>query len=341
MLRSTRALCAVGLWLLAAPAFAQTVYPSTTDPTAQPSLQPGVATLDGTFDPYADPTQAPSLAPSGDPAAASPWFTPPAWGTPIRLVQNLGFEYTMLGGNGGGIEYLGLDEVEVWGTFALPLAPAMAPFELTPGFATQWWDGPGFPVFPPRTYSAYLDIGWRPQITNHTSLELAVRPGVYSDFRDVDSEAIRIQGKGLVIVAPNNVWQYVAGVLYLDRVDVKLLPAGGVIWTPTPDVRYEILFPQPRFASRLVTYGNLDWWWFLGAEYGGDSWSVATTGGRAQTDYNDIRVFGGLEFKPCPGVAGWRGHIELGYVFDREIQTETGIVTTPDDTLMLRAGLNY
>ncbi len=304
------------------------------------TLQPPVATLgDPQFDPY-DAEQAPSL---GTTPGMGSWLsdvqnTP--WGQPIRLMQSVGVDYTHLGDNGG--RPLGLDELEVHGTFAWPaFGPGIAPLEITPGFAVQFWDGPpGFP-FPPQTYSAYLDFGWRPQLTQHTGLELAVRPGLYSDFRSLGSDAIRIKGKGLFIFTPDTEWQFAAGFLYLDRVDVTLLPAGGAIWTPTPDIRYELIFPQPKLAHRLAVVGDVEWWGYVAAEYGGDSWEVSTVGGRQQTDYNDIRLILGVEFKPVAHEAGLSGRFEVGYVFDREIVAENGASVDVSDTYMLRASLAY
>lgn len=307
--------------------------------TAQPGLQPPVATLgDPQFDAY-DPAQAPALAPSPGMGGLLGDVQNSTWGQPIRLVQNVGLDYTHLGDNGG--SPLGLDEIEVHGTFAWPFRPGVAPLEFTPGFAVQFWDGPPGFEFPEQTYSGYLDIGWRPQITHHSGLELAVRPGIYSDFHKLSSEAIRIKGKGLFIFTASPEWQFVGGLLYLDRVDVKLLPAGGAIWTPTPDIRYEIIFPQPKLAHRLSVVGNTEWWGYIAGEYGGDSWDVDTVGGRMQTDYNDLRLILGAEFKPTVHAAGMSGRIEIGYVFNRELVTAGGAVYDASDTYMIRGSLSY
>ena len=44
----------------------------------------------------------------------------------------------------------------------------------------------------------------------------------------------------------------IAGLIYLDRYDVNILPAGGLIWTPSDDQRHEIVFPRPRLAWRVA-----------------------------------------------------------------------------------------
>ena len=257
----------------------------------------------------------------------------------MRFLRQVRFEYTFLAPNSD----LGLNQLELYGTFVFPFAYQVAPLEITPGFAVQYWDGPPgtnaltTPDLPSRTYSAYLDIGWRPQLTPNLSAELGVRPGVYTDFEETNSDSIRIKGRGLGLYRYSSQWQIVAGVIYLDRFDVKILPAGGLIWTPTPDVRWEILFPQPRLAQRLTTWGNTQWWWYVAGEYGGDGWTIERANGlRDAVDYDDLRLIGGLEFRPAGNLEGLRGQIEIGYIFDRKLKYVSGLRYKPDDTIMLR-----
>jgi hypothetical protein len=54
-------------------------------------------------------------------------------------------------------------------------------------------------------------------------------------------------------------WQWVPerlsllfGVVYLDRNDMPVLPGVGLIWTPNPDWRLDVIFPRPKLASQLV-----------------------------------------------------------------------------------------
>ena len=102
-------------------------------------------------------------------------------------------------------------------------------------------------------------------------------------------------GRGLGVITLTPTVQIAAGVVYIDRVQIKLLPAGGIIWTPNPDARYEILFPNPKLARRWTTIGNTDVWLYATGEYGGGSWTIQRIGFTDQADYNDIRVGGGIE----------------------------------------------
>ena len=64
------------------------------------------------------------------------------------------------------------------------------------------------------------------------------------------------------------------GVWYLNRVEYKLLPTCGVVWSPNDNVRFDILFPNPKYSQRLTAMGDTEWWWYLSGVYGGDAWTI-------------------------------------------------------------------
>jgi hypothetical protein len=141
---------------------------------------------------------------------------------------------------------------------------------------------------------------------------------VYSDFQRVTSECLRFQGYGFgVLTLPNHPnFKVKAGIIYLDRQDIKLLPAGGVIWLPNANMRVELVFPNPEIAMRLPGYSSCEWWAYARGEYGGGSWAIEEGGGVRELDYNDLRFALGLDFK---AVRGLRGRVEAGVSFEREL----------------------
>jgi hypothetical protein len=141
---------------------------------------------------------------------------------------------------------------------------------------------------------------------------------------------------------------------YINRADLKLLPAFGFLWTPNPKTHFDIYFPQPKIASYLTTLGTRDLWWYIGGEYGGGVWLVELDDSSpapglqpADTlmDINDMRVFLGVELTQSGGTGlGKRGaFFEVGYVFEREVV----FVAFPADnysvseTFMLRGGISF
>lgn len=309
------------------------------------------------WDPYGDPAALPpTISPYGghDPQYAAPGACPyGGYGQPLpdgtraprtRLLHEIRIEDTWLARFSD--DGFGVNSTNMFASFAMPFLYNPSPLVITPGFTYHSWDGPdstlflGSPDLPARAYDAYLDTAWRPQVTSWFGADLGVRVGVYSDFNSVTSDSIRIQGRGLAVITFSPQFQIAAGVWYLDRLRVKLLPAGGIIWTPNPDTRLDIVFPNPKLAQRLTTVGNTDIWGYLAGEYGGGKWTIERASGMNDTiDYNDIRVMLGLEWI---NFSGLRGNFEVGYVFDREIVYRSGTPDVkPSDTLMLRLGLSY
>jgi hypothetical protein len=317
---------ALALWTLATPAWCQTP-----DPLSAPPFLPGgefhPTSASGTDLPYAPPA---TLLQEPPPA------TPPA---PAKASwQYLKLDYTFLPGIGH--NDLQIHDIEASATATVPFAAGCAPLLITPGFAAHFWQGPPAPDLPATLYDAYIEFEWRPRLARWLFADLAVTPGVYGDFKDLRSDDFQMRGRGLAIVALSPQLQLVGGVLYVNRLHTKVLPAGGVIWNPDEDTKLNFLFPQPKFARRLATFGDTQWWAYLGGEFGGGRWSVESANDSARAiDYTDARVLIGLE-RLVP--RGLNGHVEVGYVFARRVSFGNNARDyKPDSTLLLRAGFNF
>ncbi len=254
---------------------------------------------------------------------------------PHHLLQALKLDYTWL--PGAGPTGLQIDEEELNATAEVPLADGWAPLRLCPGMAAHFWDGPALPS---SLYDAYVEIGWRPHPAEWLFTDLAVTPGVYSDFKEGRSEKLQLRGRGLAIVAFSSQLQVVAGALYVNRNKTKVLPAGGVIWNPDDDTKLNFVFPQPKLARRLGAWHDIQWWGYLSGEFGGGRLSVEQSDGSvAFIDYSDIRVILGAEWIVPQGV---KGQLEVGFVFDRRVNfTSDTPDFKPGSTLMLRAGFDF
>ena len=169
------------------------------------------------------------------------------------------------------------------------------------------------------------------------------RIGLYTDFSTLITNSIRIQGHGMAVISLSPSFQIKAGIVYLDRINVKLLPAGGLVWTPNNDSRFEFLFPNPRLSQRLTTFGTVEWWYYLRGEYGGDAWTVQRSLpalGVERVGYNDIRVALGLQFERN----GMRnGFIEVGVAFERQILyvEDPASDVYPSTTVFLGGGISF
>jgi hypothetical protein len=265
-----------------------------------------------------------------------------------RFLQRIGVENTWLA-DVGGADAFGMDRLELAATFGIPVMHNIeTPLLVTPGFAFNWLDGPQGdpnavprgPDLPPRVYDAYLDLSWYPQPFEWLGAELGVRTGVWTDFEEVNSDSVRILGRGVGVISVNPNMDFLIGVAYLDRLHIKLLPVVGVHWRPSTEWDLYIVFPNPKLRKRMNSMGNTDWWWYVAGEYGGGSWTVDRVGLSDRFDYNDIRVSLGVEYETATMM---RGHAEVGYVFDREILFNSGMPGRfdPADTVMVRAGIDF
>ncbi len=154
------------------------------------------------------------------------------------------------------------------------------------------------------------------------------------------TDSLRFMGHGLAVLSLTPSVQVKAGAVYLDRNRVKILPAGGLVWMPNPDVRFDILFPNPMASRRLMDLGDTQLWAYVRGEYGGGNWAVQRVDGTFErVDYNDLRVMAGIDFDRAAGLSGL---FEVGVAFDREIVYRSPTPTfRPEPAVVLRAGLVY
>jgi hypothetical protein len=328
--------------------------------TPAPGAASGGIQTPGTWDPYASPS--PSSTPTpllqqdpyfqyGQPAVPAMAMT--------KALQEIHLDYHWFPAQGS--QALGINDVELNATLAVPFYNIETPFMITPGFAVHYWQGPiSLPPQPPtadlpaRTYDVYLGAAWNPQILPWLGGELSFRIGLYDDFvRNITTKSLRYTGTGLGVVSISPSVKLKAGVMYLDRNYIKLLPAGGIVWTPNPDWNFEILFPNPKIAKRLTNTGGTEWWLYFSGDYGGGAWHITratfdddpalqspVAGQFDNFDYNDIRVALGLEFKTYRNL---RGLFEVGGAFSRQIYytSESPANYYPTNTIFVRGGLSY
>jgi hypothetical protein len=318
-----RSLLLFALWSLSLPAWGQGA-PNSVQEEVRPTNASGT---DLNYTPPA--TLVPELSDRQDSPAARP------------LLQRLKFDYTWL--PGAGENGLQINDFELSAAAAVPLREGWAPLLVTPDVAAHFWQGPrsgAAPDLPPSLYDASVEFAWRPRLAPWLFADLAVTPGVYGDFKEWTSDTFQLRGRGLAIVAFSPQLQVVGGALYVNRNKTKILPAGGVIWNPDEDTKLNVVFPQPKLARRLATFGDAQWWGYLAGEFGGGRWAVERADGSADSvDYTDARAILGVEWLVPQGPAG---HVEVGYVFARRVNfTSDTPDYKPGATLMLRAGFSF
>jgi len=233
-----------------------------------------------------------------------------------------------------------MTDVSTYASFAVPFPIREWPLNITPGFDVRLLDGPSHPDLPARLYDAYVDVTWNLRITQRSTQVFSIAPGYYSDFERSSGHAFRLTGKwvGAYDVVKHRI-TLITGTIYLGRDDVKMLPMGGLVFTPNDWSRFEAIFPNPRASLRLRANEFFEDWLYTGADfYGGQTWSIE----RADHSLDrvtilDSRAVLGYE-RRRQGGAGW--HLESGWVFDREVRShnDSGEDFRPDPTYYFRAG---
>ncbi len=287
----------------------------------------------------------------------SGWFsggpTGPLWSgnSPgmVRFFQGPRFRHTWLPATQDK-NSIGVNDSELSFVFALPnFLASTQPLYIIPSFATHLWDGPsnGKADLPGQAFSAFLDLGWESDPMRTFGVDLGTRLGVFSDFNAFTSDSFRVLAKALgrVRLTPNATLRL--GAYWVNRNRYKLIPAGGILWTPNPDTRFDIFFPEPKLAHYLTTVGNSDVWWYLTGYYGGGTWTVERESGAHDTvDLNDVRAMLGLEFGRNDAIRQGRriGFVEAGYSFNRELiyrRNPGDSLDDVQDSFVLRAGIGY
>ncbi|MGL4595076.1 MAG: hypothetical protein ACRCUY_10140, partial [Thermoguttaceae bacterium] len=124
---------------------------------------------------------------------------------------------------------------------------------------------------------------------------------------------------------------------YIDRAHYKILPTGGIIWTPKDDWVIKLLFPNPKIQKRFWKSGASEWWGYIHADYGGGSWTFVEN---ERTDYNDIRFGGGIEFEMLQNMR-LGGYFEVGGAFQRELyQSKDNNMKLPD-AFFIKTGIVF
>ncbi|MCH9652911.1 MAG: hypothetical protein K0U86_20335 [Planctomycetes bacterium] len=220
---------------------------------------------------------------------------------------------TWLPGNG---DELGIFSLNLSETFDFPRSEG---FTVTPRFGVHYLDGPVRTDLPARVYDTSVAFRWFKKFNDKWSYELEVAPGVYSDFKNVTSDSVRITGRGLAYYMHSRSKQFVVGVVYLDREDLSLLPAVGMIMWFSEGSRLELIFPKPKFTYRIEKDESKERWLYVAGEFGGGSWGIrrGTAGVDDVATYSDLRLIGGLETKHTNGMIS---QFEIGYVFNRKLE---------------------
>jgi len=264
-------------------------------------------------------------------------------GTRDGVFQKMFFTGTWLPQLNG--DSLGWGDLETGIVLGFPLLRRDTPLLVTPRFGVHLLDGPATPDLPAQVYDTSFEFRHLRKFgAGPWAMDVSVTLGYYSDFERNDSDAFRVTGYGLAVYESSPATKWVLGVAYLNRAGATVLPVGGVIYEPSPDMKWELVVPRPRVAWRMpggIPGSGDERWFYVGGEFGGGIWSIERPVSKTPDllTYRDFRVLLGWERKIIGGLSR---RYEIGYVFGRELEFDSGTPNVSlDDTLFVRAGISY
>ncbi len=276
--------------------------------------------------------QVESVVPSEKPAGKKPLLVP--FGTKF-----------FVGWIAGSGDTMGVTELEIRETLGSLRYPG---WMITPSFEAWILNGPNVTDLPGALYTAAIDVMWMKKFSETWSMQLAVSPGIYSDFNNTGSGAIRVTGRALAFYRIDETLQIAFGAVYLNREDIAALPAFGLIYTPNETMRLDVVFPRPRFGYRVSATDTVERWVYVGGELGGGTWAIerkvpaipAVPGATETIDdvvnVSSLRAFVGYEAKRKKG---FTPTVEAGYIFARDVEFRSKRGNfSPDGTFFFRFG---
>jgi hypothetical protein len=294
--------------------------------------------------------------PDGYPATSSVYGAngpqPVRFGWAVNAdVGLLGKAKTSTGADG----QFGVFEVNTEARYTTSL-PTQWIFSIAPQFNLRLWDGPTLdggtttmaaaPLTTTRVTTVGLPgevyrLGGDLRLTSPTwgpyTVELGFTPSLNTDFEEAaSSDAWIFDGRGALIVRTSPQWMWVLGATYWDRVQDRVLPYAGVVYTPNDRLEIRALFPRADINVFMGTPWGVPQWLYVAGEYHIEAYQLqlprrtvttttdgmtttrteATTFTRDRIELEDWRVLGGIRSE----YNGMTSFLEAGWVFGRQVQ---------------------
>lgn len=335
------------------------------EPTAdgEPAESSIPTTIDSAAATQIEPTQYVGGPASSTVTADSP--APPSWQPSAVAPPDVIWKPTWLKSGQSTFSYVPASAPTDFGFVGLDQRLSLStphPFlTINPRFGILWSEGPTSPAptvasagpdTPGQLFDVSVEARWFQPLSEQWVMEVAVAPGFYSDGENTSSDSVRVVGRALAFYKWSEAVRIGVGAVYLDRDDVNVLPAAGLMIYPNYDTKLELVFPRPKLAYRILRGDGFDRWAYVAGEFGGGQWAIErnlsvpgagpppiVTRGNDVLSYRDYRVLFGLEEKSTDGF-GWI--VEGGFLFGREFEYESGQGTqSVDASAIVRIGLQY
>jgi hypothetical protein len=217
-------------------------------------------------------------------------------------------------------------------------------FGLEHQFNYRGWEGPVTLDLPGSVYRFGWDLRLETPLNSPYapfSISLAFNPSINTDFNQgLSREALNFDGRGILFWQADPQLLIGVGAAFWDRVNDRVIPYAGFVWTPDPRWEFRIMWPQSRIQYYLGNHMGEDVWIYANGEYHIESYQIGTTSvpaGEDQIELEDYRVLIGLR-KSNPIASGF---LEAGWVFGRKVDLRAGGDFDISSGFIARVGLRF
>lgn len=324
----------------------------------------------GTFAPQGTPIDPNAVPYEGQPYMApgqggGPWFTDPysvnsnqnptanlySWGIEgpkpyvMGWVSQYAFGFLPKEETEKGLGQFGIFEIDAEWKYATPSVYQNI-FSFAQQFSMRGFDGPtGNPPLTTSLPGEVYHIGWDFEFSTPVAgpwyAQFGFNPSINSDFKgSLSSDAWNLDARAIAYYQQSPTLTYALGAGFWDRVDDRVVPYAGVIYTPNNRWEYKLVFPEPSITYYGGTLLGFHEWFYVRGEWHVEAYELQleTTGQREQVELEDWRVLIGN--RKTNGLITL--FVEAGYVFGRDVEYKYG---TPgfdvSSGFIVRAGLTY
>ena len=220
----------------------------------------------------------------------------------------------------GGLGHFGVFEANVELRYTTPL-PWQHIFSFAPQFGYRGWDGPGTPpgspnALPGSAYRIGADMRLTsPQMGPYT-VELGFNPFLATDFEQSESsDAWGFDFHGAIFIRTSPRYLLVRGAAFWDRVDDRIIPYAGIVFTPHQYLEIRAVFPRPEISMFMGAPWGVPQWLYIAGEYHVETYEISNAVVREQLELEDWRLLGGIRSEQ----GGVSSFLEAGWVFGRDV----------------------
>lgn len=219
---------------------------------------------------------------------------------------------------------------------------------ITAGFSFSDLATPDAMSLPQEFYDVSVGLSWMRKLNDRWMLQFSASAAFATDGENQSSDAWQIRGTAFALYRPNERWSWAFGAVATGRQDLPVVPGVGAVWQPHRFVRFDLTFPRPRISWVGFESAVRQHWFYVGTAISGGTWAYRpATGGRDRVTYKQWRAFVGWESTPYMKqgaffTPGTRFGAELGYVFGREFEFDSGRADREfSGTLLIRATASF